>query len=156
MFSKVVVTGNEAGQVVIASKENPIYGHIRVEQKRTMMTNKGWVRTKVLSALIHGTVEELESLDFVAGEILPGKIIIKESLTPFNIKDPSVDYKIAGKTGIVCMVNSQPIYRKCFYNPSGTEIDELVSHTNAEEIRLANQKVQAEEAFVNEEADLDL
>ena len=156
MFSKVVVTGNEAGQVVIASKENPIYGHIRVEQKRTMLTNKGWVRTKVVSALIHGTVEELESLNFAAGEIIPGKIAIKESLVPFNTKDPSVDYKVAGKTGIICMVEDQPIYRKSFYNPSGTETDELISHTNAEQIRLANQKLQAEEVSSTEELDLDL
>ena len=155
MFSKVVVTGNEVGQVVIASKENPIYGHIRVEQKRTLLTNKGWVRSKILSALIHGTVEELESLGFAAGEIIPGKIIIKESLVPFNLKDPSVDYKVAGKTGIICMVDQQPIYRKCFYNPSGTETDELISHTNAEQIRLANQKLQ-EEVSSTEELDLDL
>lgn len=155
MFSRVVVTGNDASQVVIASKENPLYGHIRVEQRRTTMTNKGWVRSKVLSALIHGTVEELESLGFASGEIIPGKIIIKESLTPFNAKDPSVDYKVAGKTGIVCMVDKQPIYRKCFYNPSGTEIDELVSHTNAEQIRLANQ-VLNEEVTSTEDLDLEL
>lgn len=156
MFSKVVVTGNEAGQVVIASKENPIYGHIRVEQKRTMLTNKGWVRTKVVSALIHGTVEELETLEFASGEVIPGKIVIKESLVPFNTKDPSVDYKVAGKTGIICMVDEQPIYRKSFYNPSGTETDELIAHTNAEQIRLANQKLQTEEVSSTEELDLDL
>jgi hypothetical protein len=156
MFTKVVVTGNDVGQVVIASKENPIYGHIRVEQRRTIMTNKGWVRIKTLSALIHGTVEELESLEFVAGEIIPGKIIIKESLTPFNSKEPSVDFKIAGKTGIVCMVDQQPIYRKCFYNPTGTETDELISHTNAEQIRLANQKLEAEAEALTEDLDLKL
>lgn len=152
MFSKVIVTGNEAGQVVIASKENSHYGHIRVEQKRTMMTNKGWVQSKVLSALIHGTVEELESLNFMAGEILPGKIVIKESLVPFNPKDPSVDYKIAGKTGLVCRVDDQPIYRKCFYNASGTDIDELIAHTNADQIRKANQQ----EVTVESQPDLEL
>lgn len=146
MLSKVYVTANEAGQVVIPSKDNSNYGHIRVEQKRTVITDKGWVRSKVLSALMHGTVEELESLGFVAGEILPGKIVIKESLTPFNTKEPSVDFKIAGKTGIVCMVNEQPIYRKCFYNQSGTDTDDTISHTNGDMIRQANMKfAEAEE-----------
>jgi len=151
MFSKVYVTANEAGQEVISSKENPNYGHIRVEQKRTVITDKGWVRSKVLSALMHGTVDELESLGFMAGEILPGKIIIKESLTPFNAKEPSLDFKIAGKTGIVCMVNEQPIYRKCFYNQSGTDTDETISHTNGEAIRQANIKF----AETEEVADVD-
>lgn len=146
MFSKVYVTANEAGQVVVPSKENPMYGHIRVEQKRTVITEKGWVRSKTLSALMHGSVEELESLQFMAGEILPGKIVIKESLTPFNPKDPSLDYKVAGKTGIVCMVDDQPIYRKCFYNQSGTDTDSTISHTNSESIRQANIKfAEAEE-----------
>lgn len=138
MLSKVCVTANEAGQVVIASKENPKYGHIRLEQKRTVITDKGWVRSKVLSALMHGTVEELESLEFTASEILPGKIVIKESLTPFNIKDPSADYKVAGSTNIICMSGDQPIYRKTFYNQSGTDIDETIPHTNGEAIRMAN------------------
>jgi hypothetical protein len=146
MLSKVYVTANEAGQVVIPSKDNSNYGHIRVEQKRTVITDKGWVRSKVLSALMHGTVDELESLGFMAGEILPGKIVIKESLTPFNTKEPSVDFKIAGKTGIVCMVNEQPIYRKCFYNQSGTDTDDTISHTNGDMIRQANMKfAEAEE-----------
>jgi hypothetical protein len=140
MLSKVYVTANEAGQVVVPSKDNPNYGHIRVEQKRTIITDKGWVRSKVLSALMHGTVDELESLGFMAGEIIPGKIVIKESLVPFNTKDPSVDYKIAGKTGVVCMVGEQPIYRKCFYNQSGSDIDETLAHTNGDAIRQANIK----------------
>jgi len=50
----------------------------------------------------------------------------------------SLDFKIAGKTGVVCMVNEQPIYRKCFYNQSGTDTDETISHTNGDAIRQAN------------------
>jgi hypothetical protein len=153
MFSKVYVTANEAGQVVIRSKENPIYGHIRLEQKRTVITDKGWVRSKTLSALMHGTVEELESLEFAAGEVLPGKIVIKESLTPFNLKDPSVDYKIAGNTNIVCVSGDQPIYRKTFYNQSGTDVDETIPHTNGEAIRQANQQLMNED--IQSEAEMD-
>jgi hypothetical protein len=152
MLNQVIVTGNDAGETVIVSKENPKFGHIRVEQKRTILNNKGWVNTKVLSSLIHGSVEELQSLDFVAGQVLPGKIVIKESLFPFNAKEPSADYKIAGRTNIVCTVGGQPIYRKTFYNQSGTENDEFVSHDNVEDIRRANQTVVV---HVSEEDTLD-
>lgn len=138
MTSKVKVTANEAGQVVIASKENPTYGHIRVEQKRTVISDKGWVKVKHISALLHGTVEELESLGYENGQQLPGKIVIKESLVPFNSANPEGDYKIAGKTGIVCCTDGQPIYRKTFYNPSGNDQDETIAHDNSEAIRLAN------------------
>jgi hypothetical protein len=151
MLSKVYVTANEAGQVVVSSKDNSNYGHIRIEQKRTVITDKGWVRSKVLSALMHGTIDELESLGFMAGEIIPGKIVIKESLTPFNAKDPASDYKVAGKTGIVCMVGNQPIYRKCFYNQSGADIDETIAHTNSDAIRQANITL----TEVEETADMD-
>jgi hypothetical protein len=143
MFNQVIVTGNDAGEAIIVSKENAKFGHIRVEQKRTIMNNKGWLNTKVLSALVHGSVEELKSLDWVAGQFLPGKIVIKESLTPFNMKDPSNDFKIAGRTNVVCTVEGQPIYRKTFYNMGGNELDEFVSHDNVDEIRRANQAVSA-------------
>jgi hypothetical protein len=36
------------------------------------------------------------------------------------------------------MVGEQPIYRKCFYNQSGTDVDETIAHTNSDAIRQAN------------------
>lgn len=138
MVSKVKVTANEAGEVIVVSKDNSQYAHIRVDQKRTMISDKGWVKVKSVSALLHGTVEELESLGYADGQVLPGKIVIKESLVPFNAKTPEVDYKMAGNTGIVCCVDGQPIYRKAFYNPSGNDQDETIAHDNGEAIRLAN------------------
>lgn len=144
MVSKVKVTANEAGDVVIASKENATYGHIRVEQKRTVISDKGWVKVKTISALLHGTVEELESLGYTDGQLLPGKIVIKESLVPFNSANPEGDYKVAGNTGIVCCIDGQPIYRKTFYNPSGNDQDETIAHDNSDAIRLANVKASEE------------
>jgi hypothetical protein len=138
MVSKVRVTANEAGNVVIVSKENQEYGHIRVEQKRTIISDKGWVTVKPISALVHGTVNELKELGWENGEELPGKIVIKESLVPFNIDNPERDYKIAGKTGIVCCLDGQPLYRKTFFNPSGNDQDETIAHNNSDSIRVAN------------------
>jgi hypothetical protein len=138
MVSKVKVTANEAGDVIVMSKENNKYGHIRVEQKRTVISDKGWVKVKPVSALLHGTVEDLEQFGFEDGQLIQGKIVIKESLVPFNAENPEKDYKIAGTTGIVCCVDGQPIYRKTFYNPSANDQDETIVHDNSEAIRLAN------------------
>jgi hypothetical protein len=68
---------------------------------------------------------------------LPGKIIVKESLEPFNPENPDKNLKIAGDTGIICNIGGQPIYRDTFYSPSETAEDILIMHdeTCAEEIK---------------------
>jgi len=138
MNSKVKVTAEEStGSVVVVSKNNPEWGHIRVEQTRISIDDNGFARKRNISALIHGTVEDLKSFKWVNGQEIPGKIIAKESLEPFNMNQPERDYKIAGKTGIVCCQDGQPIYRKTFYTLNSSSDDVLVSHNNVEDIRAA-------------------
>ena len=138
MNSKVKVTADETtGLVVNVSKNNPEWGHIRVEQSRTTIDDNGFARKRNISALIHGTVEDLKSFKWVNGQEVTGQIIAKESLEPFNMNSPERDYKIAGKTGIVCCQDGQPIYRKTFYTLNSSAEDVLVSHNNIEDIRAA-------------------
>ena len=138
MNSKVKVTAEEVtGNVVVVSKNNPEWGHIRVEQSRTTIDDNGFARKRNISALIHGTVEDLKSFKWVNGQEVPGKIIAKESLEPFNYNQAERDYKIAGKTGIVCCQDGQPIYRKTFYTLNSSAEDVLVAHNNVEDIRAA-------------------
>jgi hypothetical protein len=143
MNTSVRVTANKAGLVVTSNGKG--YGFIRVSQTRMSIDEKtGFAKPIVLSALIKGKVEHLDMFGYSAGEVLPGKIVIKESLEPFNTKNPEKDYKMAGDTGIVCCVDGQPIYRNCFYNVSGTDTDELKAHTNTEAIREAFASVEVE------------
>jgi hypothetical protein len=137
MDSKVKVTADETGAVIIVSKNNPEWAHIRVEQSRIVIDDNGFARRKVISALVHGTVEDLKSFGWTKGKDLEGKVIFKESLEPFNVKEPERDYKVAGKTGIVCCQDGQPIYRKTFYTLNGSAEDISVAHTNIEDIRAA-------------------
>ena len=153
MNSKVKVTAEEStGSVVVVSKNNPDWGHIRVEQTRISIDDNGFARKRNISALIHGTVEDLKSFKWVNGQEIPGKIIAKESLEPFNMNQPERDYKIAGKTGIVCCQDGQPIYRKTFYTLNSSSEDVLVSHNNVEDIRAAYST--AEEEVSSEMTDL--
>jgi hypothetical protein len=137
MNSKVKVTADEAGNVVIVSKNNPEWAHIRVEQSRIVIDDNGFARKRVISALVHGTVEDLKSFGWTKGVELPGRIVFKESLEPFNAAQPERDYKIAGKTGIVCCQDAQPIYRKTFYTLNTSAEDVSVAHNNIEDIRAA-------------------
>lgn len=136
-MNKVIVTANAEGKVVSLSTNNAEYGYVRVEQVRGVVDDRGWVSKKTLSALMYGKVEDLESLGYFKGQALPGKIVIKESLTPFNTENPEKDYKIAGKSGIICCIDGQPIYRKCFYTTNEAEGDVLIAHDNKESIREA-------------------
>jgi hypothetical protein len=135
MNTKVIVTADENGNVIGISKNNPEYGYIRVEQTAPMVTDKGWLKISKRSSLIKGKVEELQSLNYSAGSQLPGIIVIKESLTPFNNDNPDRDLKIAGETGVVCRIDDQPIYRQTFYTTNPNSYDELITHDNSEEIR---------------------
>jgi hypothetical protein len=142
-MSKVRVTADAAGNVIVPSKKNPEWGHIRVEQIRMVVDDRGFARKKPVSTLIHGTINDLKGFNWVKGQEVDGKVIIKEQLIPFNEKDPERDYKIAGETGIVCTKDDQPIYRKAFYTTNESAGDVFEAHTNTDVIREAYAKVKA-------------
>ncbi len=140
-MNKVKVVADELGNVVRVSTNNPEYASIRVEQS-TFSFSKGWMRKKARTAFIPGVTEELsemaKQMNLKDGYELSGQIIIKESLEPFNAEDPDRDIKFAGDTGVSCKFEDQVIYRKTYYTESKNEEDELIAHTNIDEIRAAN------------------
>lgn len=140
MNSKVTVLADETtGAVVNVSQNNSDYGYIRVQQIRTMIDDNGFLRRKPVSALIPGTVEELKASGFFAGQQLDGKIVVEESLEPFNEKEPNRDLKIAGETGIVCTYGGLPIFRRTKMSFDASAPDTLIKHDNVEELRNAYQ-----------------
>ena len=149
MISKVTVTADEAGNVIVKSVKNPEYGHIRVEQTRMVIDDSGFARKRKLSALIPGTIQDLKYFDWKAGDHVDGKIIVKDSLEPFNKKNPERDYKIAGKSGVICCVEDQPIYRKNFYTLNMKSFDVKIEHTNSNEIIAAYAAMKEEEEIEN-------
>ena len=138
MQSKVNIIADDMGNVIRQSSTNSEFGHVRLQQERVTFGNTGWVKKSVLSTLLHGKLEDLQSLGLENVKSLPGKIVIKESLEPFNNTDPERDYKYAGDTGIICCQDGQPIYRKTFYVSDTTAEDMLVAHTNGQDIKEAN------------------
>lgn len=134
-MGKVVVTADKNGNVIGVSENNPEYGYVRVEQTGSFINDQGWLRISRRSALIKGLVKDLMEAGFSEGQELEGKIVVVESLTPFNRENPDRDLKIAGDTGVICRIDDQPIYRQTFYTPSENAKDELIMHTNTEEIR---------------------
>ena len=149
------VSLDEQGNAIRVSKNNPEFAHVRITQNRVLFNSNGWVNKKTLSTLVHGKLEDLEQMGFDSDQPLSGKIVVKEQTTPFNEKDPKRDLKMAGDTGIACTkVNletgeEEPIYRRTFYDASGTIEDTYVSHTNSDAIRAANSSDIEEQEMAN-------
>ena len=137
MENSVYVVGDENGGVINVSANNPEYGWVVLRQNK-MSINNGWLQNKSVSTIVMGTVTNLEAMNYVAGEVLDGKIIVEERTTPFSSEDR--DLKIAGDTGIVCSVGGKPIYRKTFYTTNMNLTDTLIPHDNGDAIRAANVK----------------
>lgn len=158
---KVKVTADAAKNVVVPSKNNPEWGHIRVVQERIIVDDRGFARKKPVSALIPGLIGDLKAFNWKADQEVKGTIIFKEQLVPFNPKDPDRDYKVAGKTGVVCCIDGQPIYRKTFYNadPDAKDVHILddhgnpVSHNNGDAIRAAYAELAEKEKQSTESLD---
>ena len=138
MQSKVVVKADETtGSVINVSTKNSMYGFIKVEQIKTIIDDNGFLSAKPISALIIGSLVYLKLTGFHAGQKLDGKIVIEESLTPFNEKNAEREIKIAGDTGILCTVEGQPIYRRTRFSYNAAIPDVFVKHDNIEELRAA-------------------
>ena len=131
---KVKVKADKNKNVITVSENNPEYGHITVEQETIQINNTGWLKTSKRLAFINGKVEDLKKANYQEGSELQGKIVIIESLTPFNAENPDRDLKIAGGTGVICRYEDQPIYRRSFFTTNQNAFDELISHTNSSEI----------------------
>jgi hypothetical protein len=134
---KVAVADATTGSVIVKSENNADWGYVRLEQTRLVIEDSGFMKSKVVSALVHGTISELQKAGFYAGQELPGGIYVKESLEPFNKVNPERDLKIAGSTGIVCTLNGQPIFRKTYYTMAANAQDVIVKHDNVDQIRAA-------------------
>jgi|TARA_R110000765_G_scaffold38452_8_gene84359 hypothetical protein len=142
---KVCIVQDEMGGIIRISKNNSDYGHVRLTQEAVTYTATGWVKKQVRSTLLHGLVEDLKVTNIHKKKSLPGLIYIIEQFTPFTKDNPNRDLKQAGKTMIICKGTDIetgevdcPIYRKSFYDPTGTMQDTLIAHTNSKEIRVAN------------------
>lgn len=135
--SVTVVADATTGAVINQSENNPEYGYIRVQQAVNHYDDNGFLRRKKLSAIIAAPMVDLQDAGYYAGQLLPGRIIVQESTDPWNKENPERDLKIAGKTGIVCRIDGQPIYRRTLYTEKDNVKDTFLAHTNVDELRAA-------------------
>ena len=136
-MEKVVVVGDDKNNIIIQSSNNPQYGGIRVLQVTRQKDSKGFLKTIKRYAFINALMEELLKLNCKVGQEIDGKIVIIESLIPFNTEDPDKHLKVAGSTGVVFTLNNQPIYKKTYFTQEMDEKDQFIMHDNNDEIKRA-------------------
>lgn len=156
MNSKVFVVADETGAVINVSEKNPEFGFVRVQQTRTMIDDNGFVRRKPITALMPGLIEDLQAMNLYGGQEIDGKIIIEESLSPFNKKHPERDLKVAGETGIVCKLGGLPIYRRVKLSFNESAVDTTIDHDNVAELKAAYAAQVAKEAVSSTEEDFSI
>ena len=135
MTTKVKVQADELGNVIIPTA-NPEIGYIKLEQKSNII-NGNWVKNQKKTCLIFGKFEELAEFNFTKDQELDGQIIIEESFIPFNEKNAEREIKMAGNTGVPCLLDGQPIYRRQRYTTNMNEQDLLIQHNNTAQIKEA-------------------
>ena len=136
MDSKVKVVADATTKLVINQSANPIFGYVRVVQNRVVIDDNGFMKRKEFSALIHGLVEDLQSVGYYDGQELNGKVIAEESLAPFSKKGPNKP-KTAGNTNVICTLGGYPIYRRTKYTDKVNSEDMLIAHDNKAEVKAA-------------------
>jgi len=135
MTTKVKVQADELGNVITPTA-NPEIGYIKLEQKSNII-NGNWVKNQKKTCLIFGKFEELAEFNFTKDQELDGQIIIEESFIPFNENNAEREMKMAGSTGIPCLLDGQPIYRRQRYTTNMNEQDLLIQHNNTAQIKEA-------------------
>ena len=136
MDSKVKVVADATTELVINQSTNLEFGYVRVIQNRIVIDDNGFMKRKEYSALIHGLIEDLQSVGYYDGQELNGKIIAEESLEPFSKKGPNKP-KTAGDTNVVCTLGGFPIYRRTKFSDKMNSEDILIAHDNKAEVKAA-------------------
>lgn len=141
MNSKVIVLGDEAGNVINISPNNPDFGFIRVAQLKTIFDDNSFMKKVTFTALIHGNPQDLKDAGYYVGQELKGNVVVEESLEPFNKKNPAKSIKKAGETNVVCTFGGFPIHRRTKYTEKSSVEDILIPHDNKAEVKAAYDKL---------------
>ncbi len=132
MKNQVVIIANKKSGLVfnstgVSAKDGKEYGYYTVQQ--TFVDRSGSMdKVTVLTAIRSTSAEAFNAAPLAAGELIDGKIIIKESTTknPFRANQ---EPKRKGKDGAILLYNGQPIYRETEFTTDLSAEHVLIQHT---------------------------
>ncbi len=148
MKSTVIVKSHPGtNQVLTANPNKDGWSTVRVEQSTPRMNGRILTIDKKV-AFITGPTALYEQLNLQPnGDFpVPGKLVVKEQLTPFY---EGQQPKIATGTDVPCKVEGSPIFREVSFTENLLENDVYVAHDNTAEIKAA--QLALVEAAIGEE-----
>jgi len=129
-----VVAHPETGAVITVSKNNSQYGTIRLDSENVSLEG-GFMNKSKRTAFIRGKVEDLQSLGYKAGQTLGGKIMKKESFSPFYEGQKP---KVNPSNGEIILTNGEETFLDYTYTSNANALDIWVGSTNkVEEVQSA-------------------
>lgn len=146
MNTSVKVIKNPKSGKVVTPTNNPEFGYVTV-QSESMQFKGGFARKIVLSALITVAMKDADA--FHEGQVLPGKIVVKESLEPTNPDNLDQDIKIAGESNIPCTVGGAPVYRTTEFTEDMNASSTFVEHDNGDAIKAYQAEAKAKQEAAN-------
>jgi len=121
-----VVAHPETGAIITVSKNNSQYGTIRLDSENVSLEGKFMNKSK-RTAFIRGKVEDLQSLGYKAGQTLGGKIVKKESFSPFY---EGQSPKVNPSNGEIILTNGEETFLDYTYTADNNALDTWVGSTN--------------------------
>ena len=116
----------DTGLVITQNPNKPEFGSIRLDYKTATLSG-GFSSIGNRSAFIHGRMEDLEAFGLTAGQELDGKIIKKESFSPFyDGQQP----KINPQTNEQVLTNGRPTYLEFQYTEDPKAHDKWIDEEN--------------------------
>lgn len=128
-------TGLVFNSTGISAKDGKEYGWYTVQS--TFVDRSGSMdKVTILTALRSTSAETFKLAPLVAGEVLDGKIVIKESTTknPFRA---SQEPKRKGKDGGILLYNGLPIYRETEFTTDLKAENVLLAYTSEAPVAVA-------------------
>jgi len=148
----VVVKSKTTGKVLNAFENSPEYGFVGVE-KTGVEFKGGWMNNARRFATIKGRLDELEAFGFKEGQVIDGKIVIKEyhepqypghepKINPSHESVEIVDGKVQYEPDARILSGGLPVYRESIFTQNMNETDNLLP-TDSQFVEVAVDEEQA-------------
>lgn len=125
----------ESEHVTANANSTSGFGYMQLFQTRTVF-GEGVQFDNDLWAIHRAKTISLET-QYHAGQILPGNIVIKDTLVQPNPNNVEQDLKMTrvskGNT-VACSIDDQAIYSTKYWDPTGTKADITIEHNNQQAI----------------------
>jgi hypothetical protein len=145
-----IAKAKDHSELIIISKNNPEQGSVKVISETPVLNSKGFLNISTRSALLKGSVADLSKMNFKEGQVVPYKIVIKESTTEFFAgQEPKKYPENHAQAGEVITHMGAPVYVNKLVVAETSEESDLLLAIDREPVATAQTQVNSD--FIGKE-----